>query len=160
MLNQTRLKEVFEYNPSDGVFTRRLKQTGIAKGSISGSKSNEGYLVTSVDGKLYKCHRLAWLYITGEWPQGQIDHINGIRSDNRFENLRDVSKQSNVENQRKPQRSNKSTGVLGTFKRGTKFVARIAHNNTKIYLGTFNTLEEASAAYIAAKRVLHVGCTL
>lgn len=160
MLNQTRLKEVFEYSPENGTLTRRLKQTGTAKGSISGSTSSEGYLVTSVDGKVYKCHRLAWLYMTGEWPQGQIDHINGIRSDNRFENLRDVTKQTNIENQRKSQRSNKSTGVLGTFKNGKKFAARISHNNIKIYLGVFCTLEEASAAYIAAKRMLHAGCTI
>jgi len=139
---------------------RRLKQSGVKQGKISGSLSNEGYLVTSVDQKLYKCHRLAWLYMTGEWPQGQIDHINGIRSDNRFENLRDVAKQINLENQRKAQRRNKSTGVLGTFKNGAKFAARITHNHTKNYLGTFNTIEEASAAYVAAKRMFHSGCTI
>jgi len=160
MLTQSRLQEVLEYNPITGVFTRRLKQTGVKQGSISGSRSNEGYLVTTIDSEAFKCHRLAWLYMTGEWPAGQIDHINGDRSDNRFSNLRVVLKQQNAENQRKAQRNNKSTNTLGTFKNGSGFAARISHNNAKIYLGTFKTLDEASAAYIAAKRVLHVGCTI
>jgi hypothetical protein len=160
MLTQTRLKEVLDYSPDTGVFTRRLKQTGVKQGSISGSRSSDGYLITMIDRKHYKCHRLAWLYMTGAWPTGQIDHINGNRSDNRFSNLRDVPKQHNVENQRKAQRSNKSTGTLGTWKNGSGFAARISHNNSKIYLGTFKTLAEAQAAYVAAKRALHTGCTI
>lgn len=160
MLTQTRLMEVLDYDPLTGVLTRRLKQTGVMQGSVSGSLTADGYLVTSVDGKLYKCHRLAWLHMTGSWPQGQIDHINGIRSDNRFCNLRDVPQQINIENQRKAQRSNKSTSVLGTWKNGNGFAATISHGGTKVYLGTFPTLEEAKAAYVAAKRVLHSGCTI
>ena len=160
MLTQTRLKEVLDYDPSTGVFTRRIKQTGVKQGRVSGSLSNEGYLVTSIDQKNYKCHRLAWLYMTGSWPQGQIDHINGQRNDNKFNNLRDVTKKQNMENQRKAQRHNKSTGVLGTWKNGSGYTARISHNNSKIYLGTFKTLAEAQAAYVAAKRVLHTGCTI
>ena len=160
MLTQTRLMQVFDYNPETGVFTRKLKQTGIKQGSVSGSLSTQGYLVTSVDGKLYSCHRLAWLYVTGNWPDYQIDHINGCRSDNRIANLRDLKKEINIQNQRRAQKSNKSTQVLGTFKNGKKFAARIAHNGKKLYLGTFTTLEEASAAYLAAKRLLHSGCTI
>jgi hypothetical protein len=160
MLTQERLQQVLDYSPETGVFTRRLKQPGVAQGKISGSMTKDGYVVTSVDSKLYKCHRLAWLYMTGSWPQGQIDHINGNRSDNRFENLRDVTQTQNIQNQRKAQRHNKATGILGIFKNGSGFAARISHNNTKIYLGTFKTTEEAEAAYIAAKRVLHSSCTI
>ena len=160
MLTQTRLKEILHYNPETGMFVRRIKQSGVKQGKISGSLTKEGYLVTSIDQKTYKCHRLAWLYINGEWPIGQIDHINGNRSDNQIKNLRDVAKQQNAENQRKAQRSNKSTNVLGTWKNGNGFAARISHNNIKVYLGTFATIEEARAAYIASKRLLHVGCTI
>lgn len=160
MLSQERLKQVFNYDPHKGTFTRKMKQPGVACGAISGSRNNEGYLVTSVDGKIYKCHRLAWFYMTGQWPEGQIDHINGVKDDNRFENLRDVTKNTNLQNQRKAQRSNKSTGVLGTFKMGNKFAARITHDGKKTYLGVYATLEEAHAAYLGAKRLLHKGCTL
>ena len=123
MLTQTRLKEVLDYNPETGIFTRKVKQSGVKQGQVSGSLTREGYMVTSIDTKTYKCHRLAWLYITGMWPIGQIDHINGNRSANYFNNLRDVSKQKNIENQRKAQRSNKSTSVLGTWKNGSGFAA-------------------------------------
>jgi HNH endonuclease len=160
MLTQTRLKEILDYNPETGIFTRRLKQTGVKQGKISGSLTKEGYLVTSIDSKLYSCHRLAWFYMIGTWPIGQIDHKNGNKSDNRINNLRDVSKQQNVENQRKAHKTNKSTKILGTWKNGKKFAARISHNNTKLYLGTFLTVEEACAAYVAAKRLLHIGCTI
>jgi hypothetical protein len=160
MITQSRLREVLDYNPDTGVFVRRLKQSGVKQGKISGSLTLEKYQVTSIDRKTYKCHRLAWLYMTGKFPDGQIDHINGNRSDNRFENLRDVTHTQNIQNQRKAQMSNKSTGVLGVFKNGSGFAARISHNNTKIYLGTFKTTEEAQAAYIAAKRVLHSSCTI
>ena len=160
MLNQERLKQVLHYDKDTGVFTRILSQTGISKGKESGSLTPEGYKTTSIDSRSYKCHRLAWLYMTGCWPDGQIDHINGCRADNRFENLRDVSKHRNIENQRKAQKSNRSTGVLGTFKNGAKFSARISHNGSKVYLGIFATIEEASAAYITAKRLLHLGCTI
>lgn len=160
MLTQNRLKQVLDYDPHTGVFTRKLKQPGATKGSVSGSLTREGYLVTSVDSKVYKCHRLAWLYMTGSWPKSQIDHMNGQRSDNRFKNLRDVGQTQNIENQRKAQIRNKSTGVLGTFRNGNGFAARISHGNSKTYLGTFKTLDEAQAAYLAAKRLLHSGCTI
>jgi hypothetical protein len=160
MITQSRLKEVLDYNPDTGVFIRRLKQTGVKQGKISGSLTLEKYQVTSIDRKTYKCHRLAWLYMTGKFPDGQIDHINGNRSDNRFENLRDVTQKQNIQNQRKAQMNNKSTGVLGVFKNGSGFMARIGNNNTKTYLGTFKTIEEAQATYVEAKRALHSSCTI
>ncbi len=160
MLSQERLKQVFDYDPHKGTFTRKMKQTGVLRGAISGCRTAEGYLVTSVDEKSYKCHRLAWLYMTGQWPIGQIDHINGVKDDNRFENLRDVPQRTNIQNQRKAQRSNKSTGVLGTYKTGNKFAARVTHEGKKIYLGVYATIDEAQAAYLGAKRLLHKGCTL
>lgn len=160
MLTQDRLMYFLSYNPDTGEFTRLRRQPGTRPGAVAGSRKSDGYLVTSVDGKLYMCHRLAWLYMTGSWPKHQIDHIDGNRSNNSFSNLRDVTKTTNAQNQRRPHRSNKSTEVLGTFKNGSGYAARISHNGSKKYLGTFKTIEEASAAYIAAKRLLHSGCTI
>lgn len=105
-------------------------------------------------------HRLAWLYVYGEWPNGDIDHIDGDRLNNRIANLRDVSRRVNLENQRRPKACNKS-GFLGvkTF-RDQRFQARIQVRGVQLHLGTFDTPHEAHAAYVAAKRNLHQGCTL
>ena len=160
MLTQTRLKAVFFYDPVVGVFIRRLKQPGAKVGKISGCLRSDGYLTTSIDGKPHKCHRLAWLYMTGNWPCYEIDHIDGDRANNKFLNLRDIPKWANIQNQRKAQKHNRSTGVLGIFPNGNRFAARLSVNNKKVYLGTFPTKEEAHQAYLTAKRALHVGCTI
>lgn len=91
----THLKEILNYNPETGIFTWKSRRPRIRVGQIAGSKNNERYVNIKIDGILYKAHRLAWLYMTGEWPKDQIDHINGIRDDNRFCNLREVTNASN-----------------------------------------------------------------
>ena len=160
MLTQARLKAVFFYDPVVGVFIRRLKQLGAKVGKISGCLRSDGYLTTSIDGKPHKCHRLAWLYMTGNWPCYEIDHIDGDRANNKFLNLRDIPKWANIQNQRKAQKHNHSTGVLGVFPNGSGFASRLSVNSKKVYLGTFHTVEEAHQAYLTAKRALHVGCTI
>jgi hypothetical protein len=101
-------------------------------------------------------HRLAWLYVTGAWPKKHLDHINGDRADNRFCNLREADDAANNQNRK---RANKCslTGVLGvTYCKQTKrYRAVIMHNRKSIHLGRFDTPEEAHAAYVGAKRVLH-----
>jgi hypothetical protein len=111
-----------------------------------------------VDGHRYPAHRLAWLYMTGEWP-GEVDHINGKKDDNRWANLRDISHAANSQNVRVAQVNNRC-GVLGVKPLRDKFQARICVARKTIHLGTFLTTSEAHAAYVAAKRELHEGCTL
>lgn len=100
-------------------------------------------------------HRLAWLYVHGRWPDGLIDHKNGDRADNRFDNLRDVAHRVNMQNLRKAFVSSK-TGLLGAspLKDG-RFGAFIKRDGKSKNLGTFDTPELAHAAYVAAKRVIH-----
>lgn len=162
MLTQARLKELLNYDPGTGIFINLINRCAARAGMPIGSLSKEGYLHAGIDMKVYALHRLAWLYMTGSLPNGQVDHIDGCRSNNAFSNLRDVHKDINVQNQKKAQRSNKSTGVLGTFVNttGVGFCARISFNNKKHYLGTFKTVEEAHEAYLKAKRELHEGCTI
>lgn len=100
--------------------------------------------------------------MTGGWPRFTIDHINGDGSDNRWANLRDVPLFVNQQNMRKPrggQRTNK-IGVLGVTQVGRRFSARLSVDKRTTYLGTFDTPEEAHAAYLAAKRAHHAGCTV
>lgn len=95
----------------------------------------------------------------GHWPTYQIDHINGDRSDNRLANLRDVSATVNAQNQRKAYANNRA-GLLGAHRAGKRYVARIRMPQARIFLGGFASAEEAHAAYVAAKRLLHEGNTL
>jgi hypothetical protein len=99
--------------------------------------------------------------MTGEWPGGVIDHINGNRADNRWQNLRPSDATLNQQNQRKAKTGN-ITGLLGVAlcKESGKYIAQITHEYRHFHLGKFNTPEEAYAAYLGAKRVIHKACTI
>ena len=160
-LTAARLREVLHYDPDTGIFTW-LKRVAnrVQIGDIAGAVGGPGYRSTTVDGRKYTMHRLAWLYAYGSWPSGDIDHINGVRLDNRMSNLRDVSRSMNLENQRSASARNRS-GLLGvSVARHGKWEATIKVRGTRYHLGIFDTPEVAHAAYILAKRRLHVGCTI
>ena len=158
LLELARLHELLEYNLATGLFVwKKSNSNRKPVGSIAGGRTNNhGYLHVNVDGRLYAAHRLAWFYVTGKWPD-QIDHINGVRTDNSFSNLRSVSVKQNTHNQRKPH-SNNSIGILGVIKKPSgNYSAEIRVGKKKTYLGTFDTAEKASAAYLKAKANLHEG---
>ena len=114
-----------------------------------------------VDGRQWLAHRLAWLYVHGEWPD-QIDHVNGIKTDNRISNLRNVCARVNMENVRGPKANNRSSGVLGVtwWERGKKWKAQINMRGRNRHLGYTDTIEDAQRLYLDAKRRLHEGCTI
>jgi hypothetical protein len=118
-----------------------------------------GYQLVCVDGHKYPAHRLAWLIAHGVWPDGQIDHINGNRADNRLENLRDVPRAINAQNQRRAPK-NSASGFLGVSRHNNRWRARITIDKRTVRLGTFDTPHQAYAAYLSAKRQLHDGCTI
>ena len=126
------------------------------------SQHARGYVDVCLFGKRYGAHRLAWLHALGEWPAGEIDHINGNRADNRLANLRDVSHAVNTQNIRAPHRRNTSSGLLGVRrgKESLRFEACIRVNRRHVCIGRFDTAEQAHQAYLAAKREFHEGCTL
>jgi hypothetical protein len=97
--------------------------------------------------------------MTGRWPNGVVDHINGDTSDNQWSNLRDVTHSVNCQNQRRAKRSNAS-GLLGVSFFDGKPRASISVDGRPIHLGTFDTPEAAHQAYVEAKRKLHAGCTI
>lgn len=164
MFTQEQLKEVVAYNPETGIFTRLVASgyRGCYKaGNEIGSPNALGYIETTLLGKRVALHRLAWFYMTGEWPKGHIDHLDGNRGRNVWLNLRDVTRKVNQQNMRKATRAS-NTGMLGaSLDRLTgKYVARIRHEGKYLNLGRFDTAEEAHAAYVEAKRRLHEGNTL
>ena len=148
-----------KYDASSGYMTWTTHKRRTMLGTQAKSLDAAGYVQVCIKGKQFKGHRLAWLIYHGEWPAGDIDHINGIRTDNRIENLRVVTNAINCQNKRKALPSSK-TGILGVVKVGERFHSSIYTNRKKTFLGSFDSAEQAHAAYIAAKRQLHVGCTL
>jgi hypothetical protein len=152
-LQLSRLKEVLDYNPDNGAFTWIQSSRGTGIGDTAGTVTDSGYLIISVDKKRYRAHRLAWLYMTGRFPETDIDHINGNRLDNRFDNLREVTRSENLQNRNKP---NASSGIIGVYRHRNKYTSRIGIDKTKsIYLGVFSTAEEARNAYLKAKKKYH-----
>lgn len=154
-LTAERLRELLSYDPETGIFLWRVSLSRrVALGMTAGTLCG-GYTLIRICEKAYRAHRLAWLYVHGRWPIDQLDHINGIRDDNRIANLREAN---NVEQQqnRAMQRNNTSGhhGV-GWCKRDAKWHARIMFKGVRKSLGFFDSLEEASAAYLRAKAELH-----
>ena len=177
-LTAQRLRELLHYDPETGVFTWLVRPaesffgpraSAIWHTRYCGKRAGcvnkvIGYATICILDKAYYAHRLAWLYASGTEPIGEIDHINGEKADNRLGNLRDVSPQTNKQNMRSP--PNKvamtSIGVYYVKRDNLKrpYSASIALNGRHHHLGYFATNEEAHAAYLKAKRVMHVGCTI
>lgn len=159
-LTQQQLKAVLDYNPETGEFAWLIRRKGIKRNKQPGCVRKDGYRMIRIDGHLYLAHRLAWLWVHGCWPKHDVDHINGSTSDNRIANLRDVPRQTNLENQRKAKPFS-VTGMLGVTKhRENYYSARIQVGRKVFHLGTFRTPVEANLAYVEAKRKMHAGCTI
>ena len=161
VLTQEYLRSILSYNKDTGDFIRLFRTSNSTKiGDKAGTAHNSGYVSISVLNKRYLAHRLAWFYITGKWPKNQIDHINGIRTDNRWDNLREASQNINSQNLKRAKKHNSSTGLLGVYPNHNRFGAKITVKSREIYIGTFDTPEEAYKAYLHAKRERHPGCTI
>lgn len=158
MITLSELKAFVTYNPDTGVFTRNIRPTN-GRGYIGEPVGvpHNGYLRCHINKSHVFAHRLAWLWMTGEWPISQIDHINGIRSDNRWCNLRSADAFTNNHNRTKANKNNRS-GFLGVkILPNNMYQARIRVNKKLITLGNATTAEEAHKLYLTAKRVLHAG---
>lgn len=174
MLTQEYLKSILDYDPLTGVFTwkerpicdfncERLRNGWNTKYSFkdAGRIKSDGYVQIGINRKRYAAHRLAWLYIYGEWPKNEIDHINGFRNDNRLSNIRESTRSENMQNKKTSHKNNKCK-YLGVYfcNRSKRFVSIIALNNKTKYIGKFNDPESAHDAYLKAKRELHEFCTI
>lgn len=150
------LKNLLHYDSGTGHFTwiKRCGKRGVV-GKVAGTVDFGGYVVITINGKRHKAHRLAWLYVHGRWPAVAMDHINGVRTDNRLENLREANWSENQHN-RKRQRNNQS-GYMGVSwdRHARKWRAGIRAGGRSENLGGYDTPEEAHSAYLAAKAQAH-----
>ena len=142
MLKSTELHRLLHYNPETGVFTWRVNRSRLAKaGSVAGTINSQGYVSIMVNRKLYLAHRLAFLYMTGSFPVDQVDHINRLRADNRWINLRPCN---NSQNHR-----NRTGEVKGYTYWKKRYVAQGKANGMTVYLGRYRTKLAAAYAFHA-----------
>jgi len=161
------LRQLLHYDPLTGDFTWRVTRGRSAKagalaGHDCGVRSEKRRVVIGLNGRLYRAGRLAWLYMTGQWPETLVDHKDGDYRNHRWLNLRDVDNTTNVENQRRAARSNKSSGLLGVTwnKERGAWQAQIKVKRKTTVLGFDQDPHKAQRLYIEAKRRLHAGCTI
>lgn len=143
-LSLERLKESLHYNPSTGLFVWKISPCNSIKiGDIAGYKRKDDYIVLRLDKKRYLAHRVAWFYVYGVFPDNCLDHINQNPSDNRIDNLREVTFLENCRNKRKGRRN--STGCLGVSysKKNKKYQSSIRFNQKHIWLGYSDNLQDA-----------------
>lgn len=157
---RARLMELLRYDPETGAFTHRVNISNRKAGDVAGCvhESRGNYCFISIDDKIYRAHKLAWLYVTGEWPDRLIDHRNLNRADNAFCNLRMATKSQNQANMKAP--SHNTSGIKGVSpyrvgeRYGKPWQATIRKDGKSIHLGHFSTKEHAAAAYaVAADRI-------
>lgn len=159
-LTLERAREVLAFDPLSGTLTWRVRVGPRAlEGATVTATDKKGYVYFGLDGKFYFGHRVAWLLHFGCWPEGQLDHINGVKADNRIGNLRDSTQTENMQNGREPRKHNK-TGLLGVSENHGKFQAEILVSGKRMYLGSFASPFAAHDAYLKAKREHHSTCSI
>ncbi|EFL4461577.1 MULTISPECIES: HNH endonuclease [Enterobacteriaceae] len=146
-LTQQRLKNLLNYDPSTGIFTRRITRGGMYAGSVVGTLSTHGYRKIMVDKVAYAAHRLAWLYVYGNFPGGEIDHINRDRCDNRIVNLRIASRKDNARNKGVSKRNTSGAKGVSWDRQTKKWRAQISVSGKSISIGRFDKKSDAVIAY-------------
>jgi hypothetical protein len=147
-LSSDLLHEIFYYDPNTGELHWKIYPSSkVHPGDKAGTLERSGYYVVCFHGKRYKAHRLVWLYIYGEWPKKDIDHINGDKTDNKISNLRDVSHRVNSVNNKKRRKGGLS-GIRLAPKSNNSWEARILIKGKLIRLGNYPTAELAHARYM------------
>lgn len=156
------LNDSFAYCADTGFLTWRKdhgRWNHLKAGAFAGTMRPDGYFVVRAFEQCMLVHRIVWVIVFGYWPTGQIDHMDGNRSNNKLKNLRDVAPAINSQNQRHARGRTKS-GVLGVRGQGKSWAAEIKVDGVRHYLGVRSTREEAQALYVSAKRRLHIGNTI
>ncbi len=156
MVTQERLKQLLDYDPETGEFVWINPPVGwLQPGDRTGaSHDRDGYLRIGIDGRRYKAHRLAWLFVHGVWPAGEIDHINRVKHDNRISNLRDATVGENRQNITARRTNTSGAKGVSWHKHSMKWRACIRSNGRQISLGYYCSFDAAVAARQRAEKAL------
>lgn len=146
-LTWERLTQLFWYDPETGHFTRLVTVSNAVAGSLAGSAGPDGYRRINIDRGHYRANVLAWFYMTGEWPAGEIDHVNTVTGDDRWTNLRLATHRENAANAKR--RRDNTSGIKGVRLLRGKWQVRIGKGGSN-YIGTYDSLTDAAAAYATA----------
>lgn len=156
LITAERLRELLHYDLTTGIFTwRKTTSNRVKAGAVAGVIQKRGYIFIGLDGERHLAHRLAWLHVTGSWPESDVDHADRVRTNNAWSNLRLAT---NAENQHNSgRRRNNTSGIPGVNwdARRSCWVAKICRDRKQHYLGSFDSLQAAADAYARAKRALH-----
>jgi hypothetical protein len=158
-LTAEQARALWTYEPETGLLRWRVTtSTRYKAGSVAGYIQPKGYVVVGYGYRLWSAHRLAWLIVTGEWPFGEIDHIDADKANNRWSNLRDVPKSLNGANV--PARRSNTSGFKGVswHKHHGRWSAAIQKDGRQRHLGYFDDPEQAHAAYATAANDLFGDC--
>lgn len=148
-ITRDRIFELVSYDPSTGIFLNKNSKGRGKQGDVAGHLNDKGYRILCLDRKKYRAHHIAWFIVFGFWP-AELDHIDNDRSNNRIKNLREATHQENMRN--KSIQTNSSTGLKGAFRKRNKFRSQICIDGKTMWLGTFDTKEEAHSAYCNAAK--------
>jgi hypothetical protein len=156
MLTQEYIKTLLEYSQETGEFTWKVRRGGNANaGTVAGTKHANGYIEIKIGDQSFRAHRLAFLYVNGDWPKDEVDHINHIRNDNRWINLRQATTSENRSNV--PIRKDNKSGYKGVHwhKGYMSWVASIRKNGKRHQIGRYKNIDDAAAAYMEASKNMH-----
>jgi hypothetical protein len=155
-ITQAEVRKWFSYNKKTGILRWKLSPMNrINIGDIAGNKNPKGYLIVGFKYKHCRVHRLIWLGMKGYLPENEIDHINKIKDDNRWKNLREVSNQCNQRNSKVGNKSKSGIKGIRPHKLTNKWEVYITVNGKKYHLGYFNDLDEAACHRLAAEQCLN-----
>lgn len=146
MLTQERLKQLLSYDPETGLFVRLCGRGSSKAGSVVARRNRDGYCRIYIEGREYLCHRLAFLYMTGSLPSQEVDHLNHVRDDNRWANLRQASHKQNCKNKGRYANSSKIYPGVAWSERAKKWIATIWSDGKQTHIGTFTGPDEAILA--------------
>ena len=154
-ITSERLRAIYAYDPETGFFNLRKKRGNRKVSQAAGTTSGPGYRSITIEGKKYLAHRLAWHYVFGAWPEGQLDHMNAVKDDNRIANLRIATMSQNKLNA--PIAKTNTSGVknVNWNRRLQKWHARVRIDGKRVHLGLFESMEAAADAYAAAAKKHH-----